>query len=77
MLYFDFVICKNLPEKTNLAILRLDSLVLCVDDLNELCILVFERLLFPLFGSICSGFDILVVMMTKHARYYGCRRVLL
>ncbi len=41
MLYFDSVISKNLPEKANLAVLRLDSLVLCIDDLNELCILVY------------------------------------
>ncbi len=41
MLYFDSVICENLPEKTNLAVLRLYSLVLCIDDLNELGILLF------------------------------------
>jgi|GEM_PF-6835346 len=42
MLYFDSVICENLPKKTNLAFLCLDNLILGVDNLNELCILVFK-----------------------------------
>lgn len=41
MLYLDSVICKNLPEKTNLAVLCLDNLILGVDDLNELGVLFF------------------------------------
>ena len=70
MLYLDSVICKNLPEKTNLAVLRLDSLVLCIDDLNELGILIIKRFSFSLFGPFCASFDILVVMVAKHACYY-------
>lgn len=41
MLYFDSVVCENLPEKTNLVFLRLDNLVLCIDNLNELSNLLF------------------------------------
>lgn len=62
MLYFDSVISKNLPEKTNLTVLRLDSLVLCIDDLNELGILVFERLLFTLLGPFRSRSYVLAIV---------------
>ena len=70
MLYFDTVVGENLPEKTNFAVLCLDNLILGVDDLNELGILILERFFFSLFGPFCASFDILVVMVAKHACYY-------
>ena len=49
MLYFDAVISEKLPKKTNLAVIRLDCLVLDINDLNKLSILLFWRFFFSLF----------------------------
>ena len=62
MLYFDSVICENLPEKTNLAVLCLDNLILGVDNLNELGILILERFFFSLLGPFRSRSYVLTIV---------------
>lgn len=62
MLYFDSVISKNLPEKTNLAVLRLDCLVLNIDELNKLSILLFWRFFFSLFYPFHSRSYVLTII---------------
>ena len=62
MLYLDSVICKNLPEKTNLAVLRLDCLVLNIDELNKLSILLFWRFFFSLFYPFHSRSYVLTII---------------
>ena len=69
MLYFDSVICENLPEKTNLAVLCLDNLILGVDDLNELGVLVFERFLFTLLGPFHSRSYVLTIVTYVYEVY--------
>lgn len=74
MLYFDSVICKNLPKKTNFAVLCLDNLILGVDDLNELGVLVFERFLFTLLGSFRSRSYVLPIVTNVPGIYQLCHR---
>lgn len=54
MLDFYSVISQNLSKKLDLCILGLDCLVLYVDDLNELAVLLFDRLFFSFFSPFCS-----------------------
>ena len=62
MLYFDAVISEKLPNKTNLAVLRLDCLVLDIDDLNKLSILLFWRFFFSLFRRFHSRSSVLSIV---------------
>ena len=74
MLYLDSVICKNLPKKTNLAVLRSDGLVLRIDNLNELDILLFERFLFTLLRPFRSRSYVLTIVTNVPGIYQLCHR---
>lgn len=62
MLYFNAVISEKLPKKTNLVVLRLDFLVLDIDDLNKLSILLFWRFFFSLFRPFNSRSYVLTIV---------------
>lgn len=62
MLYFNAAISEKLPKKTNLVVLRLDFLVLDIDDLNKLSILLFWRFFFSLFRLFHSRSYVLTIV---------------
>ena len=69
MLYFDAVISEKLPNKTNLAVLRLDCLVLDIDELNKLSILLFWRFFFSLLGPFHSRSYVLSIVTYVYEVY--------
>ena len=69
MLYFDAVISEKLPNKTNLAVLRLDCLVLDIDELNKPSILLFWRFFFSLFRPFHSRSYVLTIVTYVYEVY--------